>query len=190
MARLTPSADRIADAIAAGISSGQYPPGSALPPMSAFQVQEGVCRSTVQRAFRILGDRGLVNGLQGKAMYVSEAPAPIQQVSGRGQGSLYVISFTDAITKVGRSVQPNVRILAHVAEAARRGAQVSQLWQSPPQPRAKWIENQLIAFARQRFLMAPAGREYFRNADFDQLVGFVKNLIDVDEESLFGLLAA
>ncbi|HLL69113.1 MAG TPA: winged helix-turn-helix domain-containing protein [Micromonosporaceae bacterium] len=61
---------RIAREITEAIESGELASGSALPPVQKLAEQHGVSVSTVQRALTILEVQGLVEGHQGKAVYV------------------------------------------------------------------------------------------------------------------------
>ncbi len=70
MPRLEPAFRRIARELAEAIESGELPPGSALPSLNELAAAEGVSKSTVQRALLILESMGLIEGQQGKAIYV------------------------------------------------------------------------------------------------------------------------
>jgi GntR family transcriptional repressor for pyruvate dehydrogenase complex len=63
---------RIAREYAEAIRAGQLKPGSALPSIDAIADREQVSRSTVQRALSILSALGLVEGHQGKAVFVAK----------------------------------------------------------------------------------------------------------------------
>jgi DNA-binding GntR family transcriptional regulator len=63
---------RIAREIEEGIETGALAPGSSLPSIGSLAAEYGVSASTVQRALTILEVRGLVEGHQGKAIYVAE----------------------------------------------------------------------------------------------------------------------
>jgi len=66
---------RIADDLRAGISGGEYPPGSQLPTKAELMVRYGVAVNTVERAVDELRKAGLVETLQGAGMFVREPPA-------------------------------------------------------------------------------------------------------------------
>lgn len=52
------------------IRAGEYPPGTPLPPYKTLARTYSVGVTTVQRALQELKARGLVEGRQGKAVYV------------------------------------------------------------------------------------------------------------------------
>jgi DNA-binding transcriptional regulator YhcF (GntR family) len=191
MAVLKPAADRVADEIAGLIASGHYRPGDALPVMSQIQDRQGLSRSTVQRAFRILTGRGLVNGQQGKGMFVSGAAPKRHRFDAPRNGCIYVISFTSGLLKVGVTTRPRKRLAQHASDARMRGDQVAHVWFSGPDLAAAKAETALIDFARSRYTLA-IGREYFRNADFEALVDHARSLLSgaTATPTLLDLLAA
>lgn len=66
---------RIADDLRAGISSGEYPPGSQLPTKAELMARYGVAVNTVERAVDELRKAGIVETLQGAGMFVRPPPA-------------------------------------------------------------------------------------------------------------------
>jgi GntR family transcriptional regulator len=62
----------IANDIAARIDTGEYPPGSKIPSYSQIAKLYSVSISTAQRAVIVLRERGLVQGAQGRGVYVIE----------------------------------------------------------------------------------------------------------------------
>ncbi|ADU07804.1 transcriptional regulator, GntR family [Micromonospora sp. L5] len=62
----------IADAITNKIRSGELKPGDKLPSTSELADMHHVSWATINRAFGLLHDRGLVIGRQGKGIYVVE----------------------------------------------------------------------------------------------------------------------
>src|SRR5258708_32622854 len=67
---------RIADDLRARSSSGEYPPGSRLPPKAELMGRYQVAVNTVERAIEELRKAGLVETLQGAGMFVREPPEP------------------------------------------------------------------------------------------------------------------
>jgi len=63
---------RIADEIANKIRSGELKPHDKLPSTAELAEQHHVSLATVNRAFGLLHDRGLVYGKQGKGVFVAE----------------------------------------------------------------------------------------------------------------------
>ena len=55
------------------IRSGEYPPGERLPSYKELGELYGVSLTTAQRAIGILQERGLVEGIQGRGLYVAES---------------------------------------------------------------------------------------------------------------------
>lgn len=69
---------RIANLITESIRSGELKPGDKLPSTAELADTHHVSWATINRAFGLLHDRGLVVGRQGKGIYVApipEAPA-------------------------------------------------------------------------------------------------------------------
>lgn len=62
---------RVVDAITARIAAGEWRPGDKLPTQAALAAEYETSVSTVKAALRILRERGLVEGQQGKAIYVA-----------------------------------------------------------------------------------------------------------------------
>ncbi|MEV5817601.1 winged helix-turn-helix domain-containing protein [Micromonospora harpali] len=64
---------RIADGIAGQIKSGELKAHDKLPSTAELAEKNHVSPATVNRAFGLLHDRGLVYGKQGKGVFVAEA---------------------------------------------------------------------------------------------------------------------
>jgi GntR family transcriptional regulator len=62
---------RVVDDITAKIEGGSLKPGQRLPTYVQLAEQYGVSVSTAQAALRILRDRGLIEGHQGKGTFVT-----------------------------------------------------------------------------------------------------------------------
>jgi len=62
----------IANDIAARIAAGEYPPGTKIPSYSQLASLYSVSISTAQRAVIVLRERGLVQGAQGRGVFVRE----------------------------------------------------------------------------------------------------------------------
>jgi DNA-binding transcriptional MocR family regulator len=65
---------KLADAIAAEISSGARKPGDRLPPQRSFAYERGIAVSTASRVYTELLRRGLVVGEIGRGTFISGAP--------------------------------------------------------------------------------------------------------------------
>lgn len=66
---------RVADDIAARIASGEFAPGSRLPPERDLAADHyHVSVDTIRRAAELLRERGLIETVQGSGTYVSESP--------------------------------------------------------------------------------------------------------------------
>jgi GntR family transcriptional regulator len=61
---------QLADLIRAEIESGKYQPGSKLPTYRELADEHGVATMTVQSAFRVLKDAGLISSQQGRGSFV------------------------------------------------------------------------------------------------------------------------
>ncbi|WP_406067923.1 winged helix-turn-helix domain-containing protein [Micromonospora sp. NBC_01638] len=64
----------VAEDLAARIKSGEYAPGERLPTYNELADLYKVSVTTVQRAIIVLQTRGLVVGLQGRGLWVTEDP--------------------------------------------------------------------------------------------------------------------
>jgi DNA-binding GntR family transcriptional regulator len=64
---------RVVDAITEQIRAGELTPGDKLPTYAQLADQYKVSVSTAQAALRILRDRGLIEGQQGKGTFVAES---------------------------------------------------------------------------------------------------------------------
>jgi len=63
--------EQVADGIRAAIESGTLPVGADLPSVRDLQEWQGICRTTLQRAFRELSDEGLIVVRQGRTAVVT-----------------------------------------------------------------------------------------------------------------------
>lgn len=61
---------QLADLIRAEIQSGRYQPGGKLPTYRELADEHGVAPMTVQSAFRVLKDEGLISSQQGRGSFV------------------------------------------------------------------------------------------------------------------------
>ncbi|GIF47544.1 hypothetical protein Afe04nite_20830 [Asanoa ferruginea] len=71
MPRVYYSYSDIADEIRRQITSGELPPGAALPTGRVLCERYSVSRQTIASAMLVLRTEGLIAGQQGKAVYVS-----------------------------------------------------------------------------------------------------------------------
>jgi DNA-binding GntR family transcriptional regulator len=69
----TPDYQRVVEGITQLIKSGQLKPGDKLPTYAQLADEYKVSVTTTQVALRLLRDRGLVEGHQGKGTYVAES---------------------------------------------------------------------------------------------------------------------
>lgn len=61
--------DFVVQTITQRVDDGTYPRGSRLPPARELADELGVSVSTLRNAYRVLADRGVINGQPGKATY-------------------------------------------------------------------------------------------------------------------------
>ena len=66
---------RVVNAITEQIQNGRLKPGDKLPTYAQLAEQHKVSVSTAQAALRILRDRGLIEGQQGKGTFVADRQA-------------------------------------------------------------------------------------------------------------------
>jgi GntR family transcriptional regulator len=67
-----PLSRQLADHIRDQIASGELPPGSRLPSITALAAEHDIATATVVKALRILKNEGLVTGSTGHGTFVSE----------------------------------------------------------------------------------------------------------------------
>ncbi len=101
----------IADALRAGIDSGEHAPGDLLPSESELRTVHDASRVTIRRALELLRDEGLVDSRQGVGWFV--AAQPLQQTLAR------LGTIEEQLTASG--VEPERRVLdfAYVPATAR-----------------------------------------------------------------------
>lgn len=87
---------------------------------------------------------------------------------------LYVIAFTSGTLKVGRAVNVGTRLQDHIRDAAVHGHDVTASWTSELHSNFRETEQSLIDFCSSRW--TPLAREYFRDADYDEVVAFAKGI--------------
>jgi len=119
---------RIADAIRAGIASGQYPPGSRLPGLPALAQTYKASLVTVRLALARLRQEGLIMSQQGVGNFVREQP-PVRR---------YGISRYRRAVWAGEAPQ---RLLD--AEGAAQGRAVGQETQTAQEPAPAWVASRL-----------------------------------------------
>jgi DNA-binding GntR family transcriptional regulator len=67
---------QVADDLRRRIESGEFPPGSPMPSLSALEEQYKVSRTTARKAVGALRDAGLVESVRGWGTFVSEKRSP------------------------------------------------------------------------------------------------------------------
>lgn len=73
---ITPSYRRIIDDIKGQIAAGELRPGDQIPSMREIQERYGVGNTAVRNALLILKSEGVLEGHQGKGVYVTGPAAP------------------------------------------------------------------------------------------------------------------
>jgi GntR family transcriptional regulator len=119
---------RIADAIRAGIASGQYPPGSKLPGLPALAQTYKASLVTVRLALARLRQEGLIMSQQGVGNFVREQPPVRRYGIGRYSRSVWA------------GEQPQ-RLLD--AEGAAQGRAVGQDTETAREPAPAWVADRL-----------------------------------------------
>ena len=119
---------RIADAIRAGIASGQYPPGSKLPGLPALAQTYKASLVTVRLALARLRQEGLIMSQQGVGNFVREQPPVRRYGIGRYSRSVWA------------SEAPQ-RLLD--AEGAAQGRAVGQETETGLEPAPAWVAERL-----------------------------------------------
>lgn len=74
---------QIADRIRVEIASGVYKPGDKIPPVRGYSEELGVTTNTLQKAFRILGDEGLIEAKSTSGRFVTSDTSVIDGVRQR-----------------------------------------------------------------------------------------------------------
>jgi GntR family transcriptional regulator len=123
---------RIADAIRAGIASGQYPPGSKLPGLPALAQTYKASLVTVRLALARLRQEGLIMSQQGVGNFVREQP-PVRRY-GIGRYSRSVWAGTDP-----------QRLLD--AEGTSQGRAVGQETETGRVPAPAWVADRLAGIS-------------------------------------------
>jgi GntR family transcriptional regulator len=119
---------RIADAIRAGITSGQYPPGSKLPGLPALAQTYKASLVTVRLALARLRQEGLIMSQQGVGNFVRDQP-PVRR---------YGISRYSRSVWAGDAPQ---RLLD--SEGTRQGRAVGQETDTGTVPAPAWVASRL-----------------------------------------------
>lgn len=75
---MTPMYVQLANVLRDRIRRGEIPVGRRLPSQSELEEETGgtVSRRTIKSAIEVLADEGLVQGVQGKGVFVIALPAP------------------------------------------------------------------------------------------------------------------
>lgn len=88
---------------------------------------------------------------------------------------VYVVEFASGIVKVGQAMILKDRLNTHVRTAQAHGDSVTRTWASDVHIGYGDNERALIAFCAERWEPA-IGAEYYRDADFDQIVEYAQGL--------------
>lgn len=91
---------QIADRLRYSIISGEYPPGSQIPTVRGLSIEAAVNPNTIQHAFLVLENSGIIvtKGTMGR--FVTEDPAIIKE-SRHEHARMIINSFLDTVTKIG-----------------------------------------------------------------------------------------
>lgn len=89
--------------------------------------------------------------------------------------TVYVIQFSSGVLKVGQTSNPKARLADHAKVARAHGHGVEETLISPPHTNYLANERALITFCSARWSLI-AGREYFADADIEEVVRFVETL--------------
>jgi hypothetical protein len=81
-------------------------------------------------------------------------------------GELYVVTFDNGVTKVGRTDDFARRYDEHRRDAARFGLTIANWWRSDQVEQVRYRENRLLARMAEIGIRAAAGREYFQDVPF------------------------
>lgn len=110
-----------AEALRAGIQTGEYAPGSRLPSARVLQVRFGVSGSTVQNALRVLKQGGLVYSVLGRGSYVCST-YPGLPLAARTESSPVPLDVIDVIDEEHDPRPPYVRTADLLREEIRSGS--------------------------------------------------------------------
>jgi Transcriptional regulators len=72
----TPPWRQIADSLRTQIENGTIPPGGRIPSTVELEAQWEVARETIRKAINHLKNEGIVEGVQGMGIYVTENSTP------------------------------------------------------------------------------------------------------------------
>lgn len=98
----------------------------------------------------------------------------------KGHGYIYAIDFTSPgpernVVKVGQTIQPAKRFVAHARDSRSKYLHFRTLWLSEPHININATERALIAFCKDRWPLVH-GKEWFADADFDAVTEFATQL--------------
>ncbi|MEV8457694.1 hypothetical protein AB0467_34345 [Streptomyces sp. NPDC052095] len=88
---------------------------------------------------------------------------------------VYVILFNSGTIKVGRTMNPGVRLKNYATHGRPHGISVVSQWLSQPHQLARQNEEELIAFCKARFTSLNDG-EFFADADATEVVAHAEKL--------------
>lgn len=91
-------------------------------------------------------------------------------------GDIYVIEFSDGITKVGRAANALERISHHVREASRHGVTIERTYVVAGVKGFKLVETVVLSKLPRAKLVG--GNEYFRDVKFDEVISLLKSTMD------------
>ncbi len=91
---------QIADRLRYSIISGEYPPGSQIPTVRGLSVEAAVNPNTIQHAFLMLENSGIIVTKGTLGRFVTDDPDIIEE-SRHEHARIIVNSFLDTITKIG-----------------------------------------------------------------------------------------
>lgn len=106
---------------------------------------------------------------------------PLSQLprkAGRLNGYIYVIAFSNGVTKVGSTCDPSQRFRDHSKTGVAFGTTIVDWWISEEHPHYRDSEQALIGLA-QGMGERQMGREYFTGIGFQALVGRIATSIDL-----------
>ena len=75
----TPPWRQIADSLRTQIEDGTIPPGSRIPSTVELEQEWEVARETIRKAINHLKEEGIVEGVQGMGIFVTESEPPAGQ---------------------------------------------------------------------------------------------------------------
>lgn len=117
--RDTPPSRQLVEALLERIALGHLAPGARLPSVRALAAEALVNPNTVGKAYRSLEGLGVVHGVNGSGVFVTEEGPKVAQADRRAATLAELEAAIDAALRIGHDPDVLARLLARRAEDPR-----------------------------------------------------------------------